>query len=62
MAAKSKTTRKKFIVKLVSSAGTGHYYTTLISKKCRDGNSKLAIKKFDPKVQKHVIYNQKKVK
>ena len=41
-------------IKLVSSAGTGHYYTTDKNKK--NTPDKLEFKKFDPVVRKHVIY------
>ena len=37
-------------IRLVSSAGTGHFYTT-------DKN-----KKFDPVIRKHVIYKEDKIK
>ncbi len=47
-------------IKLVSSAGTGHYYTTDKNKKTTP--DKMAIKKYDPVVRKHVVYNEKKIK
>jgi large subunit ribosomal protein L33 len=47
-------------IKLVSSAGTGHYYTTTKNKK--NMPEKMAIKKFDPVVRKHVIYKEAKIK
>ncbi|MCX7544301.1 50S ribosomal protein L33 [Marinicella gelatinilytica] len=48
------------LIKLVSSAGTGHYYTTDKNKK--NTPDKIAMKKYDPVVRKHVIYNEKKIK
>ena len=42
-------------IKLVSSAGTGHFYTTTKNK--RTMTEKMEIKKFDPVVRKHVMYN-----
>ena len=54
----SKGAREK--IKLVSSAETGHYYTT--SKNKRTTTGKLEIKKYDPKVRKHVIYKEAKIK
>jgi large subunit ribosomal protein L33 len=39
-------------IKLVSSAGTGHFYTT----------EKLKRKKFDPVVRRYVDYNEAKIK
>ncbi|MCY3627838.1 MAG: 50S ribosomal protein L33 [Gammaproteobacteria bacterium] len=47
-------------IKLVSSAGTGHYYTT--DKNKRTTPDKLALKKYDPVVRKHVVYNEAKIK
>ena len=47
-------------IKLVSSAGTGHYYTTDKNKK--NMPDKMEIKKFDPVVRKHVIYSEGKIK
>ena len=47
-------------IKLVSSAGTGHYYTT--SKNKRTMTEKLEMKKFDPVVRKHVMYKEAKIK
>lgn len=47
-------------IKLVSSAGTGHFYTT--TKNRRNTPDKLEIKKFDPVVRKHVSYKEAKIK
>ena len=47
-------------IKLVSSAGTGHYYTTTKNK--RTMPDKMEIKKFDPVVRKHVTYKESKIK
>ncbi|RKZ98847.1 MAG: 50S ribosomal protein L33 [Gammaproteobacteria bacterium] len=47
-------------IKLVSSAGTGHYYTT--DKNKRTMPEKLEMKKFDPVVRKHVMYKESKIK
>jgi len=47
-------------IKLVSSAGTGHFYTTTKNKKTMP--DKMEIKKFDPVVRKYVTYNEKKIK
>ena len=47
-------------IKLVSSAGTGHDYTTDKNKK--NTPDKLEFKKFDPVVRKHVIYKEAKIK
>ena len=47
-------------IKLVSSAGTGHYYTTTKNK--RNQPEKMEIRKFDPVVRKHVAYKEAKIK
>jgi len=47
-------------IKLVSSAGTGHYYTTNKNKK--NTPHKLEFKKYDPVVRKHVAYKEAKIK
>jgi large subunit ribosomal protein L33 len=47
-------------IKLESSAGTGHFYTTTKNKKTK--TEKLELKKFDPVVRKHVIYKETKLK
>lgn len=52
----AKSTRRE-VVKLVSTAGTGYYYTAKIKKE----GEKLLIKKYDPKVRKHVDFRQTKL-
>lgn len=47
-------------IKMISSAGTGHYYTTTKNK--RNTPDKLILKKYDPKIRKHVLYNEGKIK
>ncbi|GAA3561304.1 MULTISPECIES: 50S ribosomal protein L33 [Marinobacter] len=47
-------------IKLVSSAGTGHFYTTVKNK--RNTPEKIEIKKYDPVVRKHVAYKEAKIK
>jgi large subunit ribosomal protein L33 len=47
-------------IKLVSSAGTGHYYTTTKNK--RTTPEKLEFKKYDPVARKHVTYKEAKIK
>ena len=47
-------------IKLVSSAGTGHFYTTTKNKKTMP--DKFQIKKFDPVAKKYVIYKEGKIK
>ena len=47
-------------IRLVSSAGTGHFYTT--DKNKRTMPEKFEINKFDPVVRKHVAYKEAKIK
>ena len=47
-------------IKLVSTAGTGYYYTT--DKNKRTTTDKLEKKKFDPVVRKHVLFKEYKIK
>ncbi|MDD5249172.1 MAG: 50S ribosomal protein L33 [Rhodocyclaceae bacterium] len=47
-------------IKLESSAGTGHFYTT--SKNKRTTPAKLEFMKYDPKARKHVLYKEVKLK
>ena len=47
-------------IKLVSSAETGHYYTTTKNKRLHP--DKVEVKKFDPVVRKHVMYKEEKIK
>ena len=47
-------------IKLVSSAGTGHFYTTTKNKRTKP--EKLELKKFDPVVRQHGIYKEAKIK
>jgi large subunit ribosomal protein L33 len=47
-------------IKLVSSAGTGHYYTTTQNKRLHP--EKMETRKFDPVVRQHVMYKEAKIK
>jgi len=47
-------------IKLESTAGTGHFYTTTKNK--RTTPEKMLIKKFDPVARKHVEYKETKLK
>ena len=51
---------KRDKIRLVSSAGTGHFYTTDKNKKTMTG--KMEIKKYDPTIRKHVMYKEAKIK
>jgi large subunit ribosomal protein L33 len=47
-------------IRLNSSAGTGHFYTTTKNKRLHP--EKMEVKKFDPRVRKHVLYKEGKIK
>jgi len=47
-------------IRLVSSAGTGHFYTTTKNRRTMPG--KFEIRKYDPVIRKHVIYKEAKIK
>ncbi len=51
---------KRDKIRLVSSAGTGHFYTTDKNKKTTP--EKMEIKKYDPVIRKHVAYKEAKIK
>jgi large subunit ribosomal protein L33 len=47
-------------IKLVSSAGTGYFYTTTKNKKL--SREKLKLKKYDPKIRRHVEFVEEKMR
>ncbi|UDG82883.1 50S ribosomal protein L33 [Candidatus Vallotia lariciata] len=47
-------------IKLESTLGTGHFYTTTKNK--RTMPEKIVIIKFDPRARKHVEYKETKIK
>jgi len=47
-------------IKLVSTADTGHFYTTTKNKKTMP--DKMVMKKYDPVVRKYVEYKEAKIK
>jgi large subunit ribosomal protein L33 len=54
----AKSARDK--IRLVSSAGTGHFYTTDKNKK--NTPEKMEMRKYDPVARKHVMYKEAKIK
>ena len=48
------------LIKLVSTAGTGYFYTT--KKNSRSSTEKLSLRKYDPKAKKHVDFKEAKIK
>ena len=51
---------KRDKIRLISSANTGHFYTTDKNKKNTPG--KMEIKKYDPVARKHVASTETKLK
>lgn len=47
-------------IKLISTAGTGYFYTTTKNKK--NTPQKLEFKKYDPIARKHVLFKEGKIK
>ena len=46
-------------IRLVSTADTGHFYTTTKNQKAKP--DKIKLKKYDPVVRKHVEYKESKI-
>ncbi len=51
---------KRDKVRMISSAGTGHFYMADKNKKNTPG--KMEFLKYDPVVRKHVLYKEGKIK
>ena len=51
---------KRDKIRLISSEGTGHFYTTSKNKRTTPG--KLEFNKYDPVARKHVPYKEVKLK
>lgn len=49
----------RVLIKLVSTAGTGHFYTT--SKNPKKTTDKIQIVKYDPVARKRVPYKEHKI-
>jgi len=47
------------LIRLVSTEGTGYFYTTTKNKQRTPG--KLRMKKYDPKLRKHVEFKESKI-
>jgi len=50
--------KKREMVRMVSTGDTGFFYTTTKKR----GQEKLELKKFDPKLRKHVVFKEAKIK
>jgi len=53
----AKAARQK--IKLESTAGTGYFYVTT---KQTQSQEKIEVKKYDPKVRKHVLFVEKRIR
>ena len=51
---------KTLLIKLQSTADTGYFYVR--KKNPRQMTEKLELKKYDPRVRKHVIFKETKMK
>ena len=51
---------KRDKIRMISTAGTGHFYTTDKNKKTKP--EKLEMSKYDPVVRKHVPYKEPNIK
>lgn len=47
-------------IKLVSTEKTGTFYTTTVNKKTR--KEKMEKMKYDPRIRKHVLFKEEKIK
>ena len=56
----AKKKAKTILIKLVSSAKSGFFYTT--NKNTQSIQRKLAFRKYDPIVDRHVLFTEAKVK
>ncbi len=52
--------RNSLTIKMESTAGTGFFYVK--KKNPRTQTAKLVMRKYDPKVQKHVEFKETKIK
>ncbi len=50
----------KTLIKLESTAGTGYFY--IANKNPKNSTEKLVVKKYDPKIRKHVEFKETKLK
>ncbi|NRB10560.1 MAG: 50S ribosomal protein L33 [Rickettsiaceae bacterium] len=56
----SKKKNKNLLVKIVSTAGTGYYLVKKRNPKTL--TEKLSLRKYDPRVRKHVIFKEEKIR
>ena len=54
------TKKSSILIRMVSTAGTGYFYTT--RKNPRNTTTKISLRKYDPKVRKTVVFKEEKIK
>lgn len=47
-------------IKLVSTENTGYFYTT--KKNPRNTTEKIKLRKYDPKIRRHTIFKEQKIR
>ncbi len=52
--------KKRIKIKLISSSGSGHFYTS--TKNFLNTKKKIVLKKYDPIIKKHILYEENKIK
>lgn len=57
----AKKNNKKVLVRLQSTESS-YYYTAKKTKKLQQEGTKIKLKKYDPIVKKHVLFEEKKLK
>lgn len=50
------------LVRLVSAAGTGFFYVVKKTKRLQTSQTKLEFRKYDPRVNRHVLFTEAKMK
>lgn len=50
------------LVRLVSAAGTGFFYVVRKSRRFQNTQTKLEFRKYDPRVKRHVLFTEAKMK
>lgn len=50
------------LVRLVSAAGTGFFYVVKKTKRLQSSQIKLEFRKYDPRVNRHVLFTEAKMK
>lgn len=54
--------KAKNLIRLVSSEGTGCFFVKKKNPKGLKAQTKIALRKFDKKLRKHVMFNEAKIK